>query len=103
MFGHGQNAFESNDEKIADQVRMNILRPAAHIILFKARDTFAYCRFDFALSLHIASFESRNSKFYLLIAACLAMPQSRVEWPVADITNILTKGKYVPKPIVVSR
>ena len=29
LFCHGQDAFKSDDEKIVDQVGMNILRPAA--------------------------------------------------------------------------
>src|SRR5688572_23322308 len=52
LFSHRQDTFESNHKKVADQVRMNILGSAAHVILFKAADASTNGRLDFPLTLH---------------------------------------------------
>ena len=52
LFGRGQNALEADDEKITDQVRMNMLGPPAHVFLLKVRDPFTDRRFDFSPRLH---------------------------------------------------
>jgi hypothetical protein len=49
LLGHGQDAFESDHEQIADQVSVNILGTSAHVILFEMRDSFAHGGFDFSL------------------------------------------------------
>src|SRR5439155_8973927 len=39
-------------EEVADQVGVNVFGPPAHVLLFKARDSFADGGFDFALCFH---------------------------------------------------
>jgi hypothetical protein len=46
LLGRGQNAGEPDDEKIADQVRVHVLWPAAHVFLVKAADACTNGRFD---------------------------------------------------------
>ena len=63
LFCHGQDPFESDDEKIADQIGVNILGPATHVLLFEARDSFAHGGFDFSLSLHTHLARARIPSF----------------------------------------
>src|SRR3989304_5499225 len=64
LFCHGQDTLEPDDEKIADQVSVNILGPPTHVILFKAGDSFAHGRFDFSLCLHTHLARAKNTTFY---------------------------------------
>ena len=52
LFCHSQNAFESNHEKITDQIRVDILGSATHVFPFKACDSLAYSGFDFSVCFH---------------------------------------------------
>ena len=70
LFGHSQDAFESDDEKFTDQIRVDILGPATHVILFKARDSFAYSGFDFPECLHMHFARAPNSDFTYRPAVC---------------------------------
>src|SRR5688572_19970493 len=53
LFSHRQDTFESNHKKVADQVSMNILGTAAHVILFKAADASTNGSLNFPLTLHM--------------------------------------------------
>src|SRR5687768_13095883 len=69
LFRHSQDAFESDDEKIADQVSVNIPGASTHVLLLKARDSFAHCSFDFSLRLHTHLARAPNSNLYLTAGA----------------------------------
>ena len=55
LFGRSQNTLKAHHEQITEQVGMNVLRAAAHVILLKATDSFADCGFKFTLRLHVDS------------------------------------------------
>ena len=50
--GRRQHALEADHEEVTDQVGVDVLGAAAHVILFKARDPFADVGFDFSLCFH---------------------------------------------------
>lgn len=52
LFGGGQHATQSNEEHVAKQVGLNILRATAHVFLLEARDPLADGGFDFSLRFH---------------------------------------------------
>jgi hypothetical protein len=49
LLGRGEHSLQAHDEQIADQVRSNVLGPAAHVLLLEARNPIADRGFDFAL------------------------------------------------------
>jgi hypothetical protein len=49
LFGRRQHTLETDHEEIADQVGMDILRPAAHVLLLELADSCANGGFDFSL------------------------------------------------------
>jgi hypothetical protein len=51
-FSRGQNAFEADHKKIADQMGVNVLWAPTHVFLLEAIDTFADRSLDFAPRLH---------------------------------------------------
>ena len=52
LFGRGQDALEADHEQITDQVGVDVLGAAAHVILFEVAHPFANGGFDFALGFH---------------------------------------------------
>src|ERR1019366_6598004 len=50
--GRGQNALETDEKQITDQVGMDVLRTAAHVILLELAHPLANGGFDFSLRLH---------------------------------------------------
>ena len=52
LFRRGQNASQADDQQIVDQVRVNVLRASAHVILFEADHPAAHRSFDFSLCFH---------------------------------------------------
>jgi len=52
LFGRRQDAAEAHHEKIANEVGVDLLGAAAHVLLFEAADPFADCGLDLALCLH---------------------------------------------------
>jgi hypothetical protein len=52
LLGRGQNAFESDDNQIIDQVSVNVLGPSAHVFLFEVAHPPRNGAFDFALRFH---------------------------------------------------
>ena len=48
----GQDALESDHQKIPEQVDVNVLGAPAHVFLFKVADAFANGRFNLALCFH---------------------------------------------------
>src|SRR5580700_7090026 len=52
LFGGRQQALEPDDDEIAEQVGMNVLRASAPVFLLKAPDPFANGGFNLALSFH---------------------------------------------------
>jgi hypothetical protein len=49
LLGRSENSLQSHDEQITDQVRTNILWPAAHVLLLEARHSIADRGFNFTL------------------------------------------------------
>ena len=49
LFCGGQHALKADDEEIAEQVGVNVLRSPAHIVLLKATNSFTNGGFDFSL------------------------------------------------------
>ena len=54
LLGIGQDALKADQHTVANQVRMNVLRPAAHVLLLEARDPITNGGFDFSLGFHRA-------------------------------------------------
>jgi hypothetical protein len=52
LLGRGQHALQSDHEEITDQVSVDVLGAAAHVLLFEARHPLADEGFDFSLALH---------------------------------------------------
>jgi hypothetical protein len=52
LFGRGQNAKQADHQQIVDQVRANVPRATAHVLLFETDDPGAHGGFDFPLSFH---------------------------------------------------
>jgi hypothetical protein len=52
LLGGSQNALETNDNQVADQVGMNVLGTSAHVLLLEVAHPLRNGTFDFALSLH---------------------------------------------------
>jgi hypothetical protein len=48
LFGRSQNALKADHEEIAEQVGVNILGAAAHIVLLEARDSLTNGGFGFS-------------------------------------------------------
>lgn len=49
LFGGGEHPLQSHNEKISQQMRLDIFRPPAHVFLLKTIDSCAHGGFDFAL------------------------------------------------------
>ena len=52
LLGCGQNALETHDEEIAQQVSVNVFGPPAHVILPEATDSLADGSFDLSPCFH---------------------------------------------------
>jgi hypothetical protein len=52
LLGGGQNALETHDEEIPQQMGVDVLGPPAHVILLEAADSFADGGFDLSLGSH---------------------------------------------------
>jgi hypothetical protein len=52
LLGGCQDAFETNDHQITDQMGVNLLWSTAHVLLLKSTHALRNFAFDFALSLH---------------------------------------------------
>jgi hypothetical protein len=52
LFGRRQDALETDHEQVPDQVSVNVLGPAAHVLLLKMIDPFTNGGFDFSLGFH---------------------------------------------------
>src|SRR5213075_1219717 len=80
LFGGGENTLETDNQQIADQMRMHVLGSAAHVFLLKAAHALARGGFNFPCCLH---YSHRYDLIYivyvdLLDASWLAPPESRV-------------------------
>jgi len=53
LLGGGQNALQADHEEISEQVGVNILGSAAHILLLEARYGFTNGGFDFSMGFHV--------------------------------------------------
>lgn len=63
LFGSGQNVLQPHYEKVADQVRVDILGSSAHVFLFKGSRPVADGGFDFSLRFHSDFPESTDIPF----------------------------------------
>jgi hypothetical protein len=54
LFSRGQNAREADRDEVADEVRVNVLGPSAHVVLFEAVDRLADGGFELTLGFHAA-------------------------------------------------
>ena len=52
LLGRRQHALQADDKEVADQVGVDVLGPAPHVLQFESRDPFADRRLDFTLRLH---------------------------------------------------
>ena len=52
LLGCGQNALETHDQEIAEQVGVNVLGAPTHVILLEATDSFTNGGFDLSLCSH---------------------------------------------------
>jgi hypothetical protein len=52
LFGGRQNTLKADHQEDVDQVRVDVLGSPAHVILFKATDSFANRGFNLSLSFH---------------------------------------------------
>jgi hypothetical protein len=52
LLGCGQNALETHDEEIPEQVGVDVLGATAHVILLKAADSLADGGFDLSMASH---------------------------------------------------
>jgi hypothetical protein len=70
LLGGGQDALKSDNEEVADEVSVNILRSTAHVLLLEAAHARADSCLDLALGFHCA----RNSETDAKI--CSTFPKS---------------------------
>jgi hypothetical protein len=52
LLGCGQNALETNDEEIPQQVGVDVLGASAHVILLEVTDPLANGSFDLSVGFH---------------------------------------------------